>query len=64
MHLPTRRQERIATAAIAVIVSVLTLMAGVLVGPALGGWILFWGILAVQVFVELTNWLISRRKPS
>jgi cyanate permease len=60
MHLPTRRQERTATAVIAVIVIAVALIAAVVVGPELGGWILSLGILAVVAFVELTNWLISR----
>ena len=63
MHLPTRRQERTATAAIAVTVGALSLIAAVLVGLELGGSILFLGIFAILVFVELTNWLISRLRP-
>jgi hypothetical protein len=64
MHLPTRQQERTATAALAVGLIALTLAAGALVSPLLGGSIMFLGILAILVFVEVTNWLLARQRRS
>jgi cell division protein FtsW (lipid II flippase) len=64
MHLPTRRQEQTAAAPIALTVVVLTLVAGLLVSPALGASILFFGILVVFAYIELTNWLLARKRSS
>ncbi len=64
MHLPTRRQEQTTAAAIALTVVILTLATGVLVGPALGGSILFLGILVVFAYIELTNWRLARKRES
>ena len=64
MHPPTRRQEQTAAAAIALTVIILTLATGVLVGPALGGSILSFGIFVVFAYIELTNWRLARKRES